>query len=59
MKLFKHEHRRFYLLKILMRASGGARALKLGGGQSRAEGARYLGGSGGMLPRENFEIGNP
>ena len=30
-----------------------------GGGQSRAEGASYLGGSGGMLPLENFEIGNP
>ena len=39
--------------------SGGARALKLGGGQSRAVGVSYLGGSRCMLPLENFEIGNP
>ena len=59
MKLFKHEHRRFYLLKILMRASGGARALKLGGGTISRRRREVPRGSGGMLPRENFEIGNP
>ena len=40
--------------------SGGARSLKLGGGGTISRRRREpLGWSGGMLPRENFEIWNP
>ena len=38
--------------------SSGSRTFKGGGGTTSAEGASFLGGSGGMLLLENFENGS-